>query len=148
MEFRKFSLELRRLTLKRGSVFKMTMFRQDGIVPKGENSTSRDKYFVIIGTTDDSVLIGTVIINTDINARLYNKIASYQHQLKATDYDYLDGKDRYVNCYELFEFSYDRILDKAEYIGLVEEPDMDYIIHKLQSSPAIRKGILRRYLPA
>lgn len=124
------------------------MFRRDGIVPKGENSTSRDKYFVIIGTTNDSVLIGTVIINTEINARLYNRIAEYQHLLKATNYNYLEGKDRYVNCYELFEFPYDRILDKAEYIGLIEEQDMEYIIRKLQSSPAIRKGILRRYLSA
>lgn len=146
MELKDISVDLKRLSLERGSVFKMTMFREDGIVPKGENSVSRDKYFVVIGVSDNSVLVGTVIINTEINTNFYNKIAPFQHQLKAEDYDYLCGKDRYVNCYELFEFSSNRIMEKAVYIGIIEEIDIKGIIDKLQSSPAIRRGILRKYL--
>lgn len=146
MEFKDFSMDLKRLSLKRGSVFKMTMFREDGIVPKGKNSVSRDKYFVVVGISDDSVLVGTLIINTEINTNFYNKIAPFQHRLKAEDYGYLGGKDRYVNCYELFEFSTDRIMEKAVYIGIIENIDINGIIDKIQSSPAIRKGVLRRYL--
>lgn len=55
MKLRELSVDLKRLSLERGSVFKMTMFREDGIVPKGENSVSRDKYFVVIGVSDNSV---------------------------------------------------------------------------------------------
>lgn len=146
MELKDVLVDLKRLSLKRGSVFKMTMFREDGIVPKGESSISRDKYFVVIGVSDDSVWVGTVIINTEINTNFYKKIAPFQYQLKAEDYDYLGGKDRYVNCYELFEFSSNRIIEKADYIGLIEETDINGIIDKILLSPAIRRGILRKYL--
>lgn len=70
----------------------MKMFREDGIVSKGDNTVSRDKYFVVIGVSDNSVWVETVIINTEINTNFYNKIAPFQHQLKAGDYDFFVAK--------------------------------------------------------
>ena len=41
--------KLKALALKTGSVFRMTLYPEDGITPKNTNDKSRDKYFVVIG---------------------------------------------------------------------------------------------------
>lgn len=56
---------LKALSIDVGSVFKMTLTPKDGIKPKNEGDSSRDKYFVIIGKTEDSVIIGSLLINSE-----------------------------------------------------------------------------------
>lgn len=139
------SLVLKRLLLERGSVFKMTLFRKDGIVPKGGNSISRDKYFVVVGVHHNKIKVGAVVINTDINIKIFHRIAPYQHLLSEKVYHFLNGKDRYVDCYNLFEFDCDRILEHADHIGIIEEQDMIHITEKIRESPNIRKAERQQY---
>ena len=72
---------LKTLSVNIGSVFKMTLTPKDGIKPKNEGDVSRDKYFVIIGKTQDSVIIGSLLINSEINNKLFTLIGPYQHRI-------------------------------------------------------------------
>ncbi|MBQ8422429.1 MAG: hypothetical protein IJX11_09240 [Bacteroidales bacterium] len=87
---------LKSLAIEVGSVFKMTMYPEDKVIPKKEGDVSRDKYFVIIGKTVDSVVVGSLLINTNINSRLFNLISPYQHCISPESYDFLNGKERYI----------------------------------------------------
>ena len=60
--------------------------------------------------------------------------------------EFLNGKDRYIDCSELFEIRYDRILSCAEYIGVIDEKRLYDIINLVKISPYIRKGTLKKYM--
>ena len=107
---------------------------------------SRDKYFAIIGIDQDSVLVGSVLINTEINPKMFMKIATLQHRILPDDYDFLGGKERYIDCSSLFEIKYDRALYDADYIGILKEDDLSEIIRLTLTSPFIKKGKLKKYM--
>ena len=54
-------------TIQRGDVIRMEMTPKEGVKPKNEGDESRNKYFIVLGKTDDGKLIGFVLINTNIN---------------------------------------------------------------------------------
>lgn len=137
--------ELKSLAIKVGSVFKMTMYPEDKVTPKKEGDVSRDKYFVIIGKTEDSVVIGSLLINTNINSRLFNVIGPYQHRLSPASYSFLNGKERYISCYEIKKFSTERILEKAVYIGIIGQEDLDASIELAKKSPINDKRTLKMF---
>lgn len=137
--------ELKALAINVGSVFKMTMFPEDSITPKNSGDTSRDKYFVVIGKTEDSVVVGSLLINTNINSRLYNIIGPYQHCLSPESYDFLNGKERYISCYEIKKFTTDRVVEKAVYIGRLDDDDILSSIELAKLSPANDKRTLRMF---
>ena len=139
-------VKFKALSIKPGSVFKMTFYPEDGIVPKNVGDKSRDKYFAIIGIDQDSVLVGSVLINTEINPKMFMKIATLQHRILPDDYDFLGGKERYIDCSSLFEIKYDRALYDADYIGILKEDDLSEIIRLTLTSPFIKKGKLKKYM--
>lgn len=136
---------LKRMSLVPGSVFRMELFPADGITPKNEGDVSRNKYFVILGIDNDSILVGSVLINSEINSSLIRVIAPYQHCIYPEDYDFLNDKFRYVDCYLIKELSFDRIVSSAEYIGIINETDLSRIKELAVSSPANRPNVLKRY---
>lgn len=74
---------LKNIAIARGNVFKITLFPEDGIKPKHEGDTSRDKYFVILGkaSVEDKLLVASVLINTEINSNKFMAIGYYQYAL-------------------------------------------------------------------
>ena len=144
MELRDFA-ELKSLAIEVGSVFRMTMYPEDKVTPKKVGDTSRDKYFVVIGKTEDSVVVGSLLINTNINGKMFNLIAPYQHCISSDAYDFLNGKERYVNCYEIKKFPTERVIEKAEYIGMLSTEDVDASIDLAKKSPINDKRTLKMF---
>lgn len=136
---------LKELTIKPGSVFRMTFYPADGVQPKNPEDSSRNKYFVILGISEDLLLIGTVLINSEINQNLAKKISKSQWHLKSEDYDFLNGKDRYLDCYRILKVEYNRILQCAEFVGVLLERDLEWAIQLVNESPVTTTHDLQRF---
>lgn len=143
--FGEMSRGLKVLTIKRGSVFKMNLLPEDGIVPKNIEDKSRDKYFIILGVDGNRISVCSTLINSEINSKLFNIIGEYQHQIYAEEYEFLNGKDRYVDCYKLIELDYGKILNNGEYIGTVKDELVKEIIDIVRKAPLITEYKLRKY---
>lgn len=139
------SKALKTLSLKRGSVFKMELGPKDGVTPKNKEDVSRTKYFIVMGVDNGRVMVCSVLINSQINPKLFNIIGEYQHLINSSDYKFLNGKDRYIDCTKLIELQYNRVLDNAEYIGIVSEDLIKEIIDLLHKSPFIKPRVIREY---
>ena len=136
---------LKEMAVKPRSVFRMRFFPQDGIVPKDAGDTSRDKYFVILGKNNEGDLVALSLINTEINENLRQRIGAFQYQINSSDYGFLNGKDRFVDCYDMKEVASERIIDQGDYAGLISEADMNAIIKLVNYSPIVSVAKLRRY---
>ena len=136
---------LKELSIRSGSVFYMRFYPKDNVVPKFAGDEYRDKYFVILGKDSDGSYIALSLINSEINANLKTRIGLYQHQIKQEDYSFLQGKDRYVDCYSIKEVSVSRILELGEYKGVLNDDDLAKVIELVNSSPVISVAILKQY---
>lgn len=137
---------LKVLAVKPGSVFRMRFYPQDGVVPKDEGDTSRDKYFVILGKNDDGNYVALSLINTEINENLKQRIGAFQYQISSSNYDFLNGKDRFVDCYDMKEVASERIVEQGDYAGLISETDLKAIIKLVNGSPIVSVAKLKRYV--
>lgn len=136
---------LKGIQIQTGCVFRMTLYPQDGVVPKGHDDTSRTKYFVIIGIDDNGDYVGISLINSNINARLCNTIRDYQLCIYPDKYEFLGEHERYVDCYSLKEIERTRILQNGDYIGYIDEDDIEKIRTLLKSSPVIDDMTIQKY---
>lgn len=134
--------ELRRQALEVGQVLRMDMDEKDGVVPK-PGKTSKLKRFVIIGRYGDA-LVAALLINSDINEKKYMQIGPYQHKIFQSDYDFLDH-DSYIDGFLLREFSRGRVLEKAEYLGRINERDLLEGIERVSQSPKTKPYLLKKY---
>lgn len=140
-----FSPDLKGMSVIRGSVFRMTLYPSEGIVPKHSGDVSRNKYFVVLGIDGDNILVGSLLINTNINVNFIDRIAPYQYLLSCATYSFLKEKSRYVDCYKIKELAYKRIIEEAEYIGILQEEDIDRIVEITISSPVNKPSQLKKY---
>ena len=139
------SSQLKGLSIQLGSVFKMTLFPKDGVTPKNEGDVSRTKYFVVIGKDEDSILVGSLLINSDVNINMVHAIAPYQHCIYPRDYSFLGDKYRYIDCYRIKELQFDQIIESGEYIGTISEVDMYKAIDLANASPVNKPLTLMKY---
>lgn len=136
---------LKRYSIDVGSVFKMTLYPQDGVTPKNEGESSRNKYFVIIGKTTDGIVVGSLLINTNINDNLKDVIGPYQHCIHPDQYDFLNGKDRYIDCYRIKELTFERLLKGGIYIGQIETDDIAEVTKLVKASPVNNRHTLKKF---
>ena len=73
-----------------------------------------------------------VVINTE-HRQMYDDFI-----IKASDYPFLKGKDRFVCCATVHRFLPDRIV--SESVGKLKYPDMLKIIEKIQNSKVLDKS--------
>lgn len=139
------SSQLKELSIQPGSVFKMTLFPKDGVTPKNEGDVSRTKYFVVIGKDEDSILVGSLLINSDVNINMVHAIAPYQHCIYPKDYSFLGDKYRYIDCYRIKELQFDQIIGSGEYIGTISEVDMYKAIDLANASPVNKPLTLMKF---
>lgn len=125
---------LKEKLIKRGCIFRMTFYPSDGVTPKNPGDVSRNKYFTILGVSDNKILVGCFLINTDINRSLARVLTPYQLCIKASDYDFLGGKDRYLDCYQIKKLEFFRVLEEAEYVGELLEKDIEWAEHLANES--------------
>ncbi len=140
-----FSSQLKGISIQAGSVFKMTLFPKDGVTPKNEGDVSRTKYFVVIGKDEDSILVGSLLINSDVNINMIHAIAPYQHCIYPKDYSFLGNKYRYIDCYRIKELQFDQIIESGEYIGTISKVDMDKAIDLANASPVNKPLTLKKF---
>jgi len=144
MELGELSEGLKLAAINVGSVFVMTFFPEDGITPKNDGDISRDKIFVVIGKSDEGLLVASLLINSEVNQHLSEIIGDYQHEIKASEYDFLEH-DSFINGYEVREISVERILEQARFLGILNEEDINMAIWKATSSPVIKEYIIKTY---
>jgi len=144
MELGELAEGLKLASINIGSVFLMTFFPDDGITPKNTGDISRDKIFVIIGKSDDGLLVASLLINSEVNQHLSKIIGDYQHEIKASEYDFLEH-DSFINGYEVREISIERIRVHAKYLGILKEDDINMAIWKAISSPIIKENTIKTY---
>lgn len=145
MKLGDFSSKFKGMSIQPGSVFRMTLFPKDGVTPKNEGDKSRTKYFVVIGKNDESLLVGSLLINTDVNINLVRVIAPYQHCIYPKDYAFLGDKYRFIDCYCIKELSFGQIIEDGDYIGTISAVDLDKAIDLANASPVNKPLTLKKF---
>jgi hypothetical protein len=128
-----------------GKVLKMALTEEDGIVLKN-NATERNKYFAVIGQNQDKGLVGSLLVNSDVNTNIINtkELLDCQFPLQKDEYAFLDY-DSYLDCSELFEIDKIKILKKGTEEGELTEKDKALIMEHLRSSEFISTKLKKRY---
>ena len=142
MELDVFPEELRKQAVEIGQVLKMDMYPSDRIVTK-RGSDHKEKRFVIIGRHEDK-LVAALLINSQINANLFNRIGPYQHEITKDRYDFLDHTS-YIDGYSIREFDVQRVMRYAKYLGAIEADDLQEAINHVCDSPDVKPYILKKY---
>lgn len=142
MELDSFPEDLKRRALEVGQVLRMEMFPNDSVRPK-KGKTSKEKRFVIIGR-DGDMLVAALLINSSINKNLFMQIGPYQHLITSDRYEFLDH-DSYVDGYLIREFSAERVLKSAEYLGSLLQEDVNESIQRAIESPKIKPYLIKKY---
>ena len=145
MKLGDFSSKFKGMSIQPGSVFRMTLFPKDGVTPKNEGDKSRTKYFVVIGIDEESLLVGSLLINSDVNINLVHAIAPYQHCIYPKDYAFLGDKYRFIDCYRIKELSFTQIIEDGDYIGTVSAVDLDKAIDLANASPVNKPLTLKKF---
>ncbi len=129
-------------TVKVGDVYEITMTEVNGIKPK-PGDISRDKYFVVLGFDSEGVAYGGVIINSRINKNLPPHIKLYHMPIKKAKYPFL-RYDSFVDCVQL-KRAYPHKFNEWNYLGAIEEYDVELIIGTIKESPRESAGHLAQY---
>lgn len=145
MKLGELATQLKGMSIQPGSVFKMTLYPKDGVAPKNEGESSRTKFFVVIGKDEESLLVGSLLINTDVNINLVHTIAPYQFCIYPKDYSFLGEKYRYIDCYRIKELGFDQIIAEGEYIDTISQADLEQAIKLAKNSPVNKPTVLKRY---
>lgn len=128
--------------IKIGDVFRITMNKANGIVPK-PGDTSRDKYFVVLGFDDDGNVYGGVIFNSYININLPPFVQAMQHPVKGKDYEFL-SHDSYIDCSSIKAVKKNKLL-KSSSLGTLNTEDISSVCEKIKHNSRISKIELKRF---
>ena len=109
------------------------------------------KYFIVIGFSDDKVLLGTVFINSTINQNVFNTeyLKGLNILLDAQIYDFI-GHDSFVDCSDIKERNFVEIKqllsnDPECSKGVVSEETMKAISTTLANASTISLNKKRKF---
>lgn len=129
-----------------GQIYRLKMTEREGVKPKNAGDDGRNKYFVVLGTTDDGELIGFVLVNSEINQRLPQIIKSLQYKITAKDYPFL-RKDSYICCSELKYIEsahfFERFQDNA--VAALSDDHLEVVKNLLAQSPRVSAADMQRF---
>lgn len=111
----------------------------------------KNKFYVIAGVSQDSILVGHVLINSRIN-RHYAPTPELQAlhiPLFAVDYDFL-SHDSYIDCRQLHDMDFVRIEEmfiknKGKYKGTLNKKHIEALRYSIQNSPTIKPKQKKKY---
>lgn len=136
---------LKTIAIRVGSVFRIECFPKDGVTPKNTEDRSRHKFIIIVGIDSEGDYIGATLINSDINKNLFYRIAQYQIELSSERYQFLNGKNRFIDCYKIITLDKKRILSDAKYVGSINTEDIKKIRELVKTSPIIDNNTIREF---
>jgi len=119
--------------IKIGDIYRIRMYKGDGITPKGDDEYWA-KYIIVIGH-DGGNYYGVVVTNT-----CDHRLVPIEFQYPLND----GGYKCYVNCYDLRQVSKKRLTREC-YKSSVSEDDIRLIIECLKGSPAVSKKTLKKF---
>lgn len=109
------------------------------------------KFFVVIGTHENNIALGTVYINSNINTTVnYSAyLQALHHQITPDDYDFL-SHNSYIDCSGIYERDLSEILQAVNYdnkriVGYLNTTDLDLVKRNLIQSNTIKGKIKRRF---
>lgn len=109
-----------------------------------DTNPPKEKRFIVVGITADSVRLATVFINSEINLTcLYtHELRELQHFFASSGREYLDH-DSYVDCSKLFIRSkaeiFQAVIKRPEsIIGHLSDEDLSAIRSKIISAKTIK----------
>lgn len=129
-----------------GDIVRMRLTEAEGVTPKNEGDTDRNKYFVILGKTADGTVIGFVLINSRINQNLSEEVKQLHYPIRKSKYPFLDH-DSFIFCGQLKEISLATFADryKSQTFGKLADDDLELVIQAVVSSPSETKKHLRKF---
>lgn len=102
----------------------------------------KHKYSIIVGVSDDKFYIGTVFINSTVNARAINSpsLVALQHEILPSKYKFLRWQS-YVDCSDLKDRVQSSFLqeinDSGRILGTIAKDDLSAIIRLVLNAETI-----------
>lgn len=130
-----------------GNVYRLHLGEEEGIKEKHLGDNGRNKYIIILGVSETELLCGVVLINSEINKGLPQHIKDRHILIKAENYAFLEGKDRYVDCSSIKEISYSKFISLFErsFKGKILAADMDVITFNVVDYENAQPKQLKRF---
>lgn len=129
-----------------GEIYRLKLTEKEGVKPKNQGDNGRNKYFVVLGTTDDGELIGFVLINSEINQYLPEEVKALHYKIAVKDYPFLE-KDSYLCCSELKHIEsihfFERFQNKA--IAVLRDDHLEIVKNLLAQSPRVSAAAMRTF---
>ena len=127
-----------------GDIFRLEFTKQEGIIPKNKDNETRNKFFIVLGTTKDGGIIGFVLINTEINRNISPRMQNLHYKIKVADYPFLK-KDRYICCGDLKQISTKEFFKRFQsgIVGRLKENHLEVVKNYLSLSPKVSAQALR-----
>lgn len=135
--------KLARLSIEVGNIYRIRMDESNGITPKNQGDTYRDKYFVVLGFDSEGNIYGGIVINSQINRHLPPPLASLQIPILRIHYSFLDH-DSYLDCASLKTVSPEKF-QQWKYLGKLRDIDQTIVFDSVKNSPSISKADLKRF---
>jgi hypothetical protein len=123
-----------------GKVLRMALNEDDGIVLK-DNAKERHKYFSVIGQDKDRGLVGSLLVNSNINQNVINtkELQDCQFPLRKKDYGFL-SYDSYLDC-----LGKNKIMRTGTEEGELTQNDKALVLDHLRDSEIISAKLKKRY---
>lgn len=139
--------KLKGVSLRSGQVYRVLMYRSDGLeLPEGVSS--RNKLTVIIGVDTDFVY-GCVLINTRINqniARTNSEFYDSHYPLSPRSYPEILDHPSHVFCGKVFPLPKCRFTQPTtKYLGLLSSEDLCFVTDLSRMSSSISIAAKRRF---
>lgn len=135
-------------SIQEGAVYRMRLGKDEGVKGKEATDDSRNKYFIVIGEDTEGNAIGFVLIDTEINKNIPQRRKDAHYLILAKDYEFLEGKDRYVDCSNLKIISHEKfssLFNKQTIKGTMKEKDINMIKKYLRLYKNIPVALLKRF---
>lgn len=135
-------------SVEEGDVYRFRLTPEEGVVPKNEGDVERNKYFIVVGKDKEGNAFGFVLINTNVNPHLPECRRKLHYLLNASDYEFLNGQDRFVDCSDFKKISKERfseVFSGDKMKGHINENDMAAIKEAICSYENISVKMLKRF---
>lgn len=134
--------------VEEGDVYRFRLTPQEGVIPKNVGDIERNKYFIVIGKDKEGNAFGFVLINTRVNPHLPECRRNLHYLLRASDYEFLNGQDRYVDCSDFKKISKERfseVFSGEKMKGCIKEEDLIAIKRAICSYENVSMKLLKRF---
>ena len=133
--------------IKRGSVFRIHLDKEEGITGKKPGDNGRNKYFVVLGINDDGSIIGFVLINSHVNANLSDELKDLHYPISVSSYPFLK-RNSFIDCSRIKEIEkskFSSLFNINSKKGEIKEEDLEMIIGAVKSSPSVTPKQLKKF---